>query len=414
MHSDELNLLLGKYVTVRQDRKNNFKNFESLRKKFVKRFPPAKTTKMAIDDYVEGKQNLNSFCYWVEWETTKLGKIQGARADKFGLYFSNKNTYKYLKRYTSKEEALQRLLSEISRLIELGRSNDDTEIEEIALSPMFKGKILFLYFPNYYLNIFTDSHVNHFLSSLGIYEKNKNKSLIQKRAILLNFKNAHSLMKGWTTFEYTDFLYYSFQRPIKSSEIPESLKDFMEADGDYIDPSKTKPLFIDVDIIPSIAKSISHNSNQSRNHDFDNDNKNKQKLGLQGELVVFYCEQKRLKALGFKKLAARVKHIAQENSCAGYDILSYDTDGNEIYIEVKSTKRPYSSNECSFMITANEVEKANSLQRYFIYLVFEANKMHPKVLKISTPKNLFAKSILLEPVSYRARLSTRELPKTNN
>jgi Domain of unknown function (DUF3883) len=74
-------------------------------------------------------------------------------------------------------------------------------------------------------------------------------------------------------------------------------------------------------------------------------------LGLQGELFVLNREKKKLIELGRKDLADNVEHtsIVKGNN-HGYDILSFDNLGDEIYIEVKTTKLGVGS---SFYLTSN-------------------------------------------------------------
>lgn len=65
--------------------------------------------------------------------------------------------------------------------------------------------------------------------------------------------------------------------------------------------------------------------------------KRQAKVGLLGELAVLKLEQERLARLGSKKMP---KHISvEEGDGTGYDILSYDDNGEEIYIEVKTTTK---------------------------------------------------------------------------
>jgi hypothetical protein len=57
---------------------------------------------------------------------------------------------------------------------------------------------------------------------------------------------------------------------------------------------------------------------------------------------------------------------------AGYDILSYDVDGAEILIEVKTTT--LKDKKTDFIITANELECARqNREKYKIYRIFEFN-----------------------------------------
>src|SRR5690625_7423187 len=63
-----------------------------------------------------------------------------------------------------------------------------------------------------------------------------------------------------------------------------------------------------------------------------------QSLGLAGELLALEYESRRLHALGQKKLASMVEHVSQSRGDGlGFDILSFDIDGRERFIEVKTT-----------------------------------------------------------------------------
>lgn len=94
-------------------------------------------------------------------------------------------------------------------------------------------------------------------------------------------------------------------------------------------------------------------------------------VGNLGEKLVFEYESKRIEKLSkkdssFKKL--KPIWVSLEDDNLGYDILSYNENKEEIFIEVKSTKAGKYTN---FYISKNEVEfsKANS-KNYYLYRVF--------------------------------------------
>ena len=61
-------------------------------------------------------------------------------------------------------------------------------------------------------------------------------------------------------------------------------------------------------------------------------------LGLAGELFALEVEHRRLWDDGKKQLAERLEHVSQtKGDGLGYDILSFERDGRERYIEVKTT-----------------------------------------------------------------------------
>jgi len=76
-------------------------------------------------------------------------------------------------------------------------------------------------------------------------------------------------------------------------------------------------------------------------------------LGLAGELFVVDLETKRLNAAGQKQLANRVEHASTaQGDGLGYDILSYETSGQERFIEVKTTAF---GGTTPFYVTHNEL-----------------------------------------------------------
>jgi hypothetical protein len=77
------------------------------------------------------------------------------------------------------------------------------------------------------------------------------------------------------------------------------------------------------------------------------------KLGLDGELLVITHERARLIQAGRKDLADRIVHVAVvEGDSAGYDVRSFNVDGTERHIEVKTTGGPATN---AFFISPNEV-----------------------------------------------------------
>src|SRR5690606_1816629 len=89
-------------------------------------------------------------------------------------------------------------------------------------------------------------------------------------------------------------------------------------------------------------------------------------LGLAGELFVLKFEQARLIAAGKESLAAKLEHpAAMRGDGAGYDIVSFDPDGRERLIEVKTTRYP---RETPFFVSRNEVEVSKAEhERYYLY-----------------------------------------------
>ena len=93
-------------------------------------------------------------------------------------------------------------------------------------------------------------------------------------------------------------------------------------------------------------------------------------LGLAGEEFVVDYERWQLKRHGLVKLAGQVVHTSvAEGDGAGYDIQSFDLDGNKQFIEVKTTSYTEAT---PFWITKNEVRFSRvHHEQYQITRVFD-------------------------------------------
>ena len=89
-------------------------------------------------------------------------------------------------------------------------------------------------------------------------------------------------------------------------------------------------------------------------------------LGSAGELFVINYERARLIQAGKEPLAARIEHTSRvRGDYEGYDILSFDVNGEERLIEVKTTKYGI---DTPFWVSKNEV--ATSERRSLLYQVY--------------------------------------------
>ncbi|WP_182687905.1 DUF3883 domain-containing protein [Marilutibacter spongiae] len=122
-------------------------------------------------------------------------------------------------------------------------------------------------------------------------------------------------------------------------------------------------------------------------------------LGLAGELLVLEYEQRRLHTGGAKTLANKIEHVSKDKGDGtGYDILSFDADGRERFIEVKTTA--YAA-ETPFFISPNEVAFSDQeADRFHLYRLFGFRR---KPQMFTVPGAVDA-NFLLDPVSFRATL----------
>lgn len=87
MNLTELREYQSDFEVIRKDHDKEFKETDSLRKKFVKDFTVDRIKNLSLDEYVVGKGDSSSFCNRIENELNLWGNIHGNNARKFGLYF---------------------------------------------------------------------------------------------------------------------------------------------------------------------------------------------------------------------------------------------------------------------------------------------------------------------------------------
>lgn len=129
-------------------------------------------------------------------------------------------------------------------------------------------------------------------------------------------------------------------------------------------------------------------------------------IGDKGELIVLNYEKKKLNDAGRLDLAAKIIHEEANNNRPGWDITSYDLQGNKIYIEVKSTE---AVKHYSFELTSNEYLTAmNSqfAQNYYIYLVTNVDTNRTPGIEILKNPMLEEKNktIIIKPIRYQVDL----------
>lgn len=407
MDTESLRILQAKFEPTRRSRKKAYDEAVALRKAFQKRFPLKSISTLTLESYSIGNQDKDSFCYWVELKTRSLGDIRGATAIKFRVYYDKAaRKYVFQKRYDSEKDALVDTLGLIGALLASVSKGDWKGVDKNELSPMFKAKIVSLYFPEDIAPIFADSHQDFFLRQLGL--SSGGLSNIEKNLSLAKFKVSDSVMANWSPYEFMDFLYESFGRPTEKGDgnAPGGLSDYLDAEDEFEDPEKVAPETFGGSFgKPVGSRSFGHAENGSA---FGQRISNEEagRRGLQGELIVLKYERDRLSHLGKTALAGKIEHTALKKPGAGYDVSSFNEDGSARLIEVKSTVGK-ASGETVFMLTRNEYEVANRTisegGSFYLYRVFLVKSKTPKVLCIKYSD--LTKRARFEPLVFEVALS---------
>ena len=123
-------------------------------------------------------------------------------------------------------------------------------------------------------------------------------------------------------------------------------------------------------------------------------------LGRAGEDFVVRFERQRLVDAGLDRLAENVEHVAlTQGDGLGFDVLSFEPNGAERFIEVKTTKY---GKEAPFYVSSNELRVSEERPEcYQLYRLFEFRNA-PKLFAL--PGALSA-TCLLAPSQFRATVA---------
>lgn len=153
---------------------------------------------------------------------------------------------------------------------------------------------------------------------------------------------------------------------------------------------------------PTLLEEINNieiNTNASKSDFIEKEIRNRS-LGLLGELFIIENEKNYLKSNKRSDLADLVQHVSLETGDGlGYDILSFDLDGVEKKIEVKTTR---SNITRPFYLSRNELLISNRHpENYFLFRLFDFDSELNKGKYYIISGDL-SKSLKLDAISYIA------------
>ena len=181
------------------------------REEFVNHFTPEYIAVMPIDEYVigRGKTDKLNFSYDLEWTLSGLGSFRGGSSAKFGVWYNKeKKTYLHLKKYADYNVAYNDVRHNILSLLDAGSQDNIQSIIDNPLSLTFKGKILSVYYPTKYINIFKDEHLDFFLDGFGVETDVDTEE--EKRMLLAEVKKKYSVFNDWSLQLFSKFLYEAY------------------------------------------------------------------------------------------------------------------------------------------------------------------------------------------------------------
>jgi hypothetical protein len=380
--------LSARLAVIKQTHGDEIKRLEGLRKTFVRNFSRPRLARLPIDDYVIGQRQTSTFCYRIERQLDGLGRILGTPARKFGVFFSQKRgAYQHTSIWgTDPHGAYERLRAAILQLLNSADAGDTDALNASRISPMFKGKILHLYFPEKFAPIYSPDHLRHFIARLNL--PTAGESSVELQQALMAYRRNEPLLRSESAVLMMRWLYDEFppgekdadaersdDPPISLSEAVAGLKELAELPIGG-DPAKSAAP-------PKPGK-------------FDTNSGRRKIVGDRGEHLVVAYERNRLLSAGRSDLAKKIDRVAARDDSQGFDILSFDADGTPRPIEVKSTTGTNLSR--GFFVTENE-RAASKKDNYYLYFVFRALSAEPEIFPLKTP-DLGSPMFSLRPTQY--------------
>ena len=346
----------------------------SVRGEFLRAYPLPRLKDITLDEYVIGK-GTPSFCTRVEAKTKAWANIQGATANKFGIYYGKTKSdpemkYRFTQKFgVSKNKAFDTVKVALLALVKAGKSKNFQEIDKNPLSQMFKAKILSLYFPDIYLNVCSSEHLEQIASDLHLPE---GAFISEYQHLLYEEKLKNKITKDWSNPKFMSFLYAKFIRGdlsvLQAMEIKKP-------------PKKRR-----------------------RKVNFDDLNANRDAIGKASEEFAVEWEKNRLVGLGYEALVRKIEDRRDVPSY-GYDFLSFSAPGQERYIEVKSLGRDRKDNCFRFFLSENELAVSKSAEYspgYYFYLVRYGKGGKPQDLVARHAMDVYSNSEV-SPCAYVVR-----------
>jgi hypothetical protein len=183
----------------------------ALVKQFVNDYTVAKLQKLNKEDYVYGLGKRDTFCYRITHELQEWGSIQNGTPNKYGVYYDpQEQRFRTVSKFgfdsteAEVEAAFNQVKDEIYMLIVAGGKEDYAALESNRISTIFKGKLLCVYFPEKYMNIYSETHIKFYMGILSITYSETDGYMTWLKKII-DWKNNNPVTRGWTNHEFSKF-----------------------------------------------------------------------------------------------------------------------------------------------------------------------------------------------------------------
>lgn len=154
-------------------------------------------------------------------------------------------------------------------------------------------------------------------------------------------------------------------------------------------------------------KSISNKVRAKEDINYSEQQTISQKIGDRGEELVLRNEIEKTKGWGLpNETLSKVRRVSLESDDYGFDILSFDQEGNERYLEVKTTKT--NGKNFSFILTRNEFETAKYYGKMYSFVIVFDILSNPRIWYMGNPFVEEPYKVKIQPTQYRVDIKTTE------
>lgn len=353
--------------------KEKLKEEKRLRKalnKFLNLFTIEKIKTMTKEDYCLGLENSRkSFCYYVE-KLLNYGAISGRTNayQKFVLYYDKKEKQfkfgdkrtKHRRGFGSEvEEIFENIKKHLASLIEDIKNKNYEGFCKNPINEMVKNKIAFLYDSENQIPIYGEKDLDIILAAFAI-PFNSTEERIYKRIKLFDFYKKLELDKKVSPYIFMSFIYndLGYRSLLKNKSADKNIKAYKlidvtvksKSDKSAMKRKSNKPIIID-------------NANEEK----------KRVIGKQGEQIVWDYLKEHETDMKISDLKAWCLDETIRDDSKGFDFSYKDKNGNEIFVEVKSTSRDY-KDKVYFEISAKEYEvMQKNLDHYYFFFINNIN-----------------------------------------
>ena len=197
--------------------KESMEELYQLQEQFVSDFNREKLASMTLEEYSLGRgaDGKDNFCHRLEIDLDELGSMRGISSEKFGVWSSIGNgDYKISRTFKKKhkddyDQAFEEVRELLVDLYDAGKNEDIAAISSNILHDWLKGKLLSIYFPDRYLNIFDRGMLKKCCDALGIELQQQDS--VYLRECLYEYYKENETTKNWPLNLFGAFLWTKFR-----------------------------------------------------------------------------------------------------------------------------------------------------------------------------------------------------------